>query len=105
MAKAQAYHVIDEDKTDKLMEEREANIKLNAIKKEQENVGQGDLVQAIGNMAKAYQGKGAQPEQKAFKDMSLKELKIYCIENDIEHHPSAQEANIIGKIEESLKQA
>ena len=98
--------VVDEKKTAKLMKDREESVKQNAINKENNSVGQGDMVKAIVNLGNMVQGQvGSNPEQKAFKDMSLKELKIYCIENDIEHHPSALEANIIGKIEDSQKQA
>ena len=94
-------YVTDEAKTKELMKDREVSIQAQAVVKKKEQVGQSDMVDAILNLA-SNKG-GAQPKAKKVEDMDVKELKVYCINNDIDFHHASGKAKLLENIHNANK--
>lgn len=96
-------YVTDEAKTAKLMKDREKSIELQAEEKKKNNVGNADMVDAILNLAESKNAPQPEAPVKAVEDMDVKELKIYCISNDIDFHHASGKAKLLENIHNANK--
>lgn len=106
-------YILHEDETEKLMEQREKNIKAQAEAARKKNIGMSDLVDAISKQAPTTNSVEKTTENKdertdipsdspnPYEDKSVDELKAICDEKGLTYHPRSGVKKLIEIITKS----